>query len=295
MYKEVALDPRCLAEFHYYGLLKSEFGTEKGRFLVAPVKEWVREAVKSVKQSQLSPIKQKSITNFLNRLQRDKSSDYVYLPEDRRAQAQDQQAIFWLDWTRQQHSYRPFCSRISESGLAGYIDYSAILDNEMTWHVAPTRWLEKTPQSLATAIRPLLHLGRDLVIADPYFKLPSNPVLKDIFAYLQHYNIVKKIEIVTTMACADVHKVFTSEYRSKFNYLPTIVYTQMDQGALHDRYMFTEKAMIKAGQGFAIAPQKGLQSDKLSVSLCGAEEALATRTFIQEYKKKHPQATMTVN
>ncbi len=42
MYKEIALDPHCMSEFHYYGLLKSEFGFESGRYVIAPTKEWVR-------------------------------------------------------------------------------------------------------------------------------------------------------------------------------------------------------------------------------------------------------------
>jgi len=60
MYQEVAFDPKCLSEYHYYGLLKSEFGFEKGRYISAPIKEWVREAYKAVKTSPLIQPNKKS-------------------------------------------------------------------------------------------------------------------------------------------------------------------------------------------------------------------------------------------
>ncbi|MBE8232535.1 MAG: hypothetical protein HAW67_02280, partial [Endozoicomonadaceae bacterium] len=67
MYQEVAFDPECFSEYHYYGLLKSEFGFEKGRYIVAPIRSWVREAVKAVKDSQqIKPIRKQTIKNFVS-------------------------------------------------------------------------------------------------------------------------------------------------------------------------------------------------------------------------------------
>ncbi|WP_029832392.1 hypothetical protein [Vibrio parahaemolyticus] len=54
--------------------------------------------------------------------------------------------------------------------------------------------------------------------------------------------------------------------------------------------MLTDIAAIKAGQGFAVAPEKGLQSDHLSISLCGLEEYKDTRTRIEQYQQQKPES-----
>lgn len=76
MYKEIAFDPECMAEYEYYGLLKQNFGFEKGRYVIASKKEWAKEAFQAVKASEISPVKKKSVTNYLNNLQKEKNEIY---------------------------------------------------------------------------------------------------------------------------------------------------------------------------------------------------------------------------
>ena len=59
MYQEVALDPRCLGEYHYYGLLRNGFGFEAGRYVIAPVRDWAKEAFQAAKKQKREEKKNK--------------------------------------------------------------------------------------------------------------------------------------------------------------------------------------------------------------------------------------------
>ncbi len=137
MYKEIALDPHCLSEFHYYALLKSAFGFESGRYVVAPTKEWVREAYQCVKASSISPTKQKSITNFLNKLQREKSRPLVLLPADRAIWTSEHGYENWATWVKSQHALRQFNAVVSEKEQEVHINYEQIIDGDNAWVVPP--------------------------------------------------------------------------------------------------------------------------------------------------------------
>lgn len=289
MYKEIALDPHCMAEFHYYALLKSAFGFENGRYVIAPTKDWVREAYKSVKASNISPNKQKSVTNFLNKVQRDKSNTLIFLPRDRTNLTIQNGYTNWAEWVSTQQFFRPFSAVVSENTRTSSINYEQIIDGNESWVIPPTLWIDKSVRDIMAVVEPLFHVGKDLIIADPYFKLPGNTLLK---ALLENAKLsgVSKVTIVTSMECSNLLGVFEREYKTLLNEKIKIHYVRVPNGFIHDRYVFTDKAAIKAGQGFVVAPEKGLQSDHLSISLCGLEEYKDTRTRIEQYQQQKPES-----
>ncbi|ROR70202.1 hypothetical protein EDB59_0850 [Vibrio crassostreae] len=288
MYKEIALDPHCMSEYHYYALLKSAFGFENGRYLVAPTKEWVREAYQSVKASDIAPTKKKSVTNFLNKLQRDKANPFIVLPKDRADSTLQSGYENWLNWMTSQHSLRAFNAVVSEQAGTEHINYEQIIDGDTSWSIPPTLWIDKTEHNILDVTVPLLNVGQELIIADPYFKLPGNALLKAILRRAIGAG-VRSVSIVTTMDCSNLSGVFEREYQASMVDLPLVNYIRVPHGFIHDRYLLSDKAAIKAGQGFSTAPEKGLQSDRLSISLCGLKEYRETKACIDEYKNKHPE------
>jgi hypothetical protein len=100
---------------------------------------------------------------------------------------------------------------------------------------------------------------------------------------------VGKVSIVTTMDCSNLSGVFEREYQASRTDIPLVNYVRVPHGFIHDRYLLSDKAAIKAGQGFSTAPEKGLQSDRLSISLCGLEEYRETKACIEDYQNKHPE------
>ena len=289
MYKEIALDPHCLSEFHYYALLKSGFGFESGRYVVAPTKQWVREAYQSVKASGISPNKQKSITNFLNKLQREKALPLIILPRDRASLTEQSGYDNWLEWVETQHSMRQFNAVVTEKHGVEHTNYEQIIEGDTAWAIPPTLWIDKTNREIMSVVKPLLMVGRELTIADPYFKLPGNNLLKAILIEAK-VSSIKKITIATSMECGNLSGVFEREYKQLLGGQIKLLYVRVPNQFIHDRYMLTDIAAIKAGQGFAVAPEKGLQSDHLSISLCGLEEYKDTRTRIEQYQQQEPES-----
>lgn len=289
MYKEVALDPECLAEFHYYGLLKTDFGFEQGRYLIAPVKLWVKEAVNAVKRSNMPPIRQKSVKAYLNKLQRHNKESHIVLPQDRASIDRDHCYRDWREWVVLQHQYRSFNAVIAEKGILESMNYDDILDGDERWDVAPTLWIDKTPDQIISAITPLLFLSEELIIVDQFFHFANNLVLQKILYSLQVKPTIKKILIVTSIDTANPQSVYEQEFISRFAYLPTIEILNVPVRHFHDRYMITERATIKAGHGFGFSPMRGTQADRVSISLCSEEESNETRQFVEHFLTEHPE------
>ncbi|WP_108946909.1 hypothetical protein [Shewanella halifaxensis] len=237
MYQEVAFDPRCLGEFHYYGLLKERFGFESGRYVIAPVKEWARDAFKAAKASDnLKPIRKKSITNFLNNLQRNKDQGFVILPTDRAEINADN----WSDWCTQQVAYLPFNSVISEQ-FAEAIKYDDLIEGDESWVLHPTIRIDKTAAEISANIATLLRFGGELFIVDQYFRLADNPVLKAIFTQLQACLSIKSITLVTSINTAQPDILFNREYVEVFEHLPKFSLVVAPERYFHDRYVISDK------------------------------------------------------
>lgn len=278
MYQEVAFDPQCLAEYHYYGLLKSEFGFEKGRYVCAPVKEWVREAYKAVKaSSQIQPNKKKSIKNYLNKLQKSKSGCPVTLPRYRESVEFD----IWEQWCVKEMEVEPFNTIISECFETG-LSYDEIIEGPDCWKLSPTTQVRKNAQEIKTVIEPLIRLGGDITIIDQYFRLSDNLVLEEIVRSAVKDSAVSSIILVTSIDTANVKQVFEEQYLSKFPACPSFNIVVAPQKYFHDRYIISKFGSIKAGHGFSEAPELGTQSDFLSISLCGEEEAHNSLTMVNE-------------
>lgn len=268
MYKEVSLDPQCLSEFHYYGLLKDSFGYEKGRYVVAPLRYWIKEAYQAAKTAEnIGPVRKKSITNYLNTLLKDKSQDKLILPDYRAHLVADN----WLDWSELQKGLRPFNTLISER-VGNAISYEEIIDGHQSWTIPPTIRIDKTASKIVEVFSTLLRLGGNLVIIDQYFRLASNPVLSEIFNFLQENQQIASITLVTSTNQADPASVFEREYKTNFQFIPAFKLVVVPSKFFHDRYIFTEFGALKSGQGFGVGVELGAQSDKLSIHLCGKEE-----------------------
>lgn len=277
MYKEVAFDPQCLSEYYYYGLLKSSFGFEKGRYVIAPVREWAREAFLAVKNAQnIQPVKKKSIINFLNKLQKEKQKNIILLPKHR----ENIGGANWLEWLLKQDAHLPFDSIISER-IDNAIDYDKVIDGDENWHIPSTTRIKKTSTDISMMISPLLRFGGHLYIIDQYFSLASNPVLVGIFQLIQSFQSITRITLVTSVKTLNPHATFESEYADLFDYLPKFEIVQTKERIFHDRYIISENGAIKAGHGLSESKTKGTQADKLSISLCGQEESQETIGWIE--------------
>ncbi|NMR24028.1 hypothetical protein HH219_00450 [Pseudoalteromonas sp. NEC-BIFX-2020_015] len=269
MYQEIAFDPRCLAEFHYYGLLKTEFGFEQGRYIIAPVRKWAREAYKAAKESeQLKPVRKKSITTYLNKLQKQKNSSFIVLPNYRKYIDKGS----WIDWCEDQMVLAPFKNVISEH-FTDALSFNDILERDQRWQITPTVTVDKNAADIVAIIKPLIKLGGDIIIVDQYFRLTNNKVLDGILAEINKSDCITSIKLVTGINTANPKHTFIKQYQNKYSHLPPFELIVAPERFFHDRYIITSFGSIKAGHGFSEAVEQGTQADKLSINLCGKNEA----------------------
>lgn len=291
MYQDVAFDPKCMSEYHYYGLLKTSFGYEVGRYTIAPLKDWIKEAFHAAKNSEsLEPVKRKSITNYLNSLNKDRTQDKIVLPLHRSHLSGDD----WLAWLSEQQKFEPFSFVISERANNA-ITFESILAGDIGWSLPPTLRIDKTEQSIVDGLEPLLRFGGNVVIVDQYFRLTDNPVLQTMFQLLQAKKQVCSITLVTSVVAADPVAVFNSEYLTRFTYVPRFKLITVPEKFFHDRYFFTEFGALKSGQGFSAGAALGAQADKLSISLCGKDECHETETLIAQIVRDGRASLLVLN
>lgn len=278
MYKEIALDPQCMSEYHYYGLLKTCFGYEKGRYVIAPTFEWTKLAYESVKNSSMSPIKRKSVSNFLNKLRTTKSNDYILLPKGREIIDYN---LFsnWSEWVLKQRDIKDLCI-VSEREIANAINYDQIIDSHPLWKVSPTLLIQKTVPQIACAISGVIVFSNELYIIDQYFRLAGNKVLNEIFKMTQEFKEIKKIVLVTSIETKEPEIVFEREYINQFNYIPKFMLVVALPKYFHDRYIISDRAALKSGHGFSEDKNKGTQADLLSISFAGEAECKETKSWV---------------
>ncbi|MCU7997418.1 MULTISPECIES: hypothetical protein [unclassified Shewanella] len=278
MYQEVAFDPRCMAEYHYYGLLKHSFGFEAGRYVIAPVRDWAREAFQAAKASEnLLPVRKKSITNFLNNLQRSKDQPYFILPLDRSSILADD----WSVWCTRQTEILPFNSIVSEL-FAGAIKYDDLIDGHDSWLMPPSRLVNKVAKDISASLSTLIRFGGNVFIVDQYFRLANNPVLKSIFTLSQDSHAISSITLVTSINTGNPQKVFQQEFIDMYDQIPNFSLIIAPERYFHDRYVITDKGAIKSGHGFSEGVEQGVQADKLSLSLCSVVEATITKQWVEK-------------
>ncbi|WP_431022407.1 DEAD/DEAH box helicase [Erwinia rhapontici] len=281
MYKEIAFDPECMAEYEYYGLLKQSFGFEKGRYVIASTKEWAKEAYQAAKDSQIQTVKKKSITNYLNKLQKEKTRSIFLLPTYRKEVGKES-IDNWSAWLDHQNNAYSFSSIISERLGEKGMTYGQINENDENWIIPPTRVISKTASEIVNNLKPIISLSDIVLIVDSYFSLANNAVLKEIFNEIQERKNIVKITLVTSINSKDPNRIFKNEYVDKFTYIPSFELIVVPERSFHDRYFITNNAAIKAGHGFSEATQQGTQSDRLSLSYVGENEYVDVIDFLNK-------------
>jgi len=277
MYKEVALDPACMADMEYYGLVRQHFGFEKGRYIAADVKAWAREAMSHVKASDLQPIKQQSIKNYLNKLVRSKDNDEFILAADRKGiNIED-----WNLWWQEQRKIREFSITISESANDGCINVDRINVGCSEWEIPPSISVSRTAHDIASVLLPLALISEEITIIDQYFRLVDNAVLVEIFNRLASSS-VRRLRIVTAINTVNAQGAYDGSYRS-LNVRPiSFEWIEAPDKFFHDRYFITEIGAVRSGHGFMADVEKGTHADLANLNIISRDEAHRTLSHLEE-------------
>ena len=94
-----------------------------------------------------------------------------------------------------------------------------------------------------------------------------------ILAEINKSDCITSIKLVTGINTANPKHTFIKQYQNKYSHLPPFELIVAPERFFHDRYIITSFGSIKAGHGFSEAVEQGTQADKLSINLCGKNEA----------------------
>jgi len=277
MYKEVAFDPACMAYMEYYGLAKQHFGFDKGRYISADIKAWGREAMRHVKDSDLQPIKQQSIKNYLNKLGRAKYHEDFILAEDRTGLNIED----WNSWWQEQRKIREFTITISESSNDGCINVDQINSGCDEWETPPSISVNRTAVDIVNVLHPLTLISNEITIIDQYYRLAGNSVLIELFSRLANSSI-RKLTVVTAMDTANVLGTYDKCYRSLNVRSISFQWIQAPDKFFHDRYFITNVGALRSGQGFMADAEKGTHADLANLNIISHTEAHRTLSDLDE-------------
>ena len=268
MYKEVSFDPSCMGSMEYYCLVRQHFGYDHGRYISADAKEWAKEAIKSVKQSGLQPVKQKSIKNYLNKLAMSKGRDAFHLTADRQGIVKNT----WLTWHNTQIGLRPFSFAVSESSEIECIGIDDINDGCDDWYLSRSISIDRHAKNIVDAVMPLIKISKTITIIDPYFILADNRTLIELMSACQLYGVTD-ITVVTSMETLSASQLYNKYYQNINTKNISFRWIKAPDKFFHDRYFITDVGAIRSGQGFMEGDIKGSHADKANLNIIGKDEA----------------------
>jgi hypothetical protein len=281
MYKEVAFDPSCMSDNEYFNLVMQHFGFEKGRYISAETKSWAKEAMAHVKAAKLQAIKEKRVTNYLNKLGKSTKNGRLLLGF---LLARDRQGIpspCWQEWLDEQQKIRKFSYTVASAGCEDRIDIDQINDGCEQWKVPTSISVSRTPKDIVSALYPLLILSEQVTVIDQYFRLSRNPALVELFKAMENTS-VRSLRIVTSMETTDIHGVYDRDYRALNRSNIHFKWIKAPDKYFHDRYVITEAGAVRSGQGFMADGIKGAHSDLANINIIGENEASRTLTEVSQ-------------
>lgn len=283
MYKEVAVDPACMADSACFFALREQFGFEKGRYLVADRQHWLKDAMVAVKAAQssneLKPVMAQTIKSWLNKARGkvELKDRQILLPLNRVVHPE---VPVWNAWWLRQQSIRKFDVSIAPAPNPPLAYDFTQLSSVQDWNVSPSCSVDRSAADIVAALEPLLRISREVWLVDNYFNLGSNQVLVELIRAAASRGFTQ-LKIVTACDCASPEAVWRREYESLVSDTFKCEWVKVPDNYFHDRYLITDTGAVKAGHGFAEAVRKGTAADKVSLNYCSFDEAQTVQQQVQ--------------
>lgn len=275
MYKEVAVDPACIADDSCFFALREQFGFEKGRYLIADTRRWLQDAMAAVKEAQkrneLKPVKAQTIKAWLNRANKkvEVKDRQILLPANRQISSE---IATWNDWWSGQQAIRRFDVSVAPSSYPPQFHEFTELSTLDSWKVSPSYSVDRTATAIVAAIEPLLRISKEVMLVDNFFNLGSNAVLAELIRAAVQAGCTQ-LTIVTGCDCVSPDRVWAHEYQSLASDDFQCKWLKVPDRFFHDRYLITDTGAITAGHGFSAGLQKGTAADKLNLYYCSYEKS----------------------
>ncbi len=268
MVYEFAVSPMLCTNYQDLRFFLATFGREHGRlFSDIPRKKWMKFARVAIKHSDNGQVEKKRLVAGIEKLTKKaiycRNSVPVIGSED------------WLDHAIAAHEDRPFEAIITD-GYDG--DDECILKNEHEftenprWNIPLDKMVERNPQSMITAIKPMLDCAREVILIDRNFDpekfrwLQLIIGLADFFSKREFSPSINKINYHMGNRLAPHHVELLCK-KNLSTSLPTgitVNFIFWPWEELHDRYILTDIGGMDFGIGLDIHDGSGPENVKIS-------------------------------
>jgi hypothetical protein len=166
MIYEFAISPKLCTSYENVRLFLVTFGGERGRLLSdIPRKNWLRRALSEIKGSKNGPVGRSRLSAATKKL----SKQAMY----KRNTAPNSENEDWLDHAIAAHNNRPFKAIITDcyDGNNECViknDYD-LIDNTR-WKVPGDKTIERRPETMLEAIKPMLDCAREVILIDRNYR-----------------------------------------------------------------------------------------------------------------------------
>jgi len=186
----------------------------------------------------------------------------------------------WSAWLDNQLQVRPFDVTISEPAQDGRLDIDSINDGHQEWSVPASLSVPREAKAIVGSVLGLLRLSSEVTLIDPYFYLPGNKTLSEIFIALQGTS-VRTVRVVSSVNPQNPQQVYQREYLKLNNRGVGLEWVVAPKIHFHDRYLITDVGAIRVGHGFVEDIVKGIHADYLNINIIGIVEAQRTLQSLQ--------------
>jgi hypothetical protein len=241
---EYALDPSTAAAVLELRFLFGFFGHYQGRFISQFPKGWIRDALNGIQDENI----------------RSKASELLMHEKDRvfvRSGRAYDQSMTWVENVLQQQQQRPFSMAIAGSDVGP--NFKNISDvNPAEFPGSRDIKCVGSAENILSACRPLLLQSGSLVLVDPYFspwKSHTRELLRQALAE------AFKARCLSFTAYVSKSKWDEDSVHGIVSVLPSkgtatrkfSIKVCADNGAMHSRYLFSEKGGVRLDRGLQVS------------------------------------------
>lgn len=263
MFHEYALDPACISSWERARYFLDAFGPDKGRFLAEYPRQWRKRVIQELR---CAPMEKHKIVERLRKLERRVFSgrkDAPYRGEQP-----------WLENAEAEHRRHPFQAIIANhkppSGSEHILDADDVDDTHPRWRTHSGTLVARDGAAMAAAVGLLIAASTEILIIDPYFRADQNDKTAMLVQLCRRLSDKANVRIHYSDEPRGYQACSAAAARALPNVLPpglqvTLHCWKERAGGrrLHNRYLLTEVAGVKFGDGVEIGNPG--QVDHLSI------------------------------
>lgn len=281
MWKEFAVEPQALADYHHLRYVVEKFGYGKGRLLSRFPKDWQKLVFDEMDRGNMLDIQRMKVVALLQKLKGDGLVSFGRTYES---------SSSWIDNARREHSRKPFEGMISATPQSGFFAVDEFKDDDLLASLSVR--VHATPQRLCEQMRLLLETEQALVFIDNYWRFGERRcqiVLARMFEIARQGKCRRFVFVSRQGEKAEsgsfirhaVERKFSSALEDGFSIESVQIDDSDTPDRIHARYVIGRNAGLRYDKGFGAQPDELVEIGIMDTRL----HAQIAELFLEE---RHP-------